>query len=434
MWVFKRSGWISNDVATFGYGYAKPNATNGLAQNKLFYGSLERLGTYFHLQYLDLSGNQLETLPPHLEDLTQIQHLILADNLLTEIPECIYKLKTLLKMDLHGNKVGEVGLQVARLENLTMLDLGNNRIRFLPIHHGEELLGMSKLSKLQHLNLAGNRLEKVPDSMGKLNLHWINLSNNPGLQEIPDAWHDLPLTWVDVGATNVNTLPAVVGHWKQLQTFTMNKIPQLESMGHHLGYMTGLVKLDLSNCSLASIPQELDLLENLQVLDLRKNMLQKLPMIKGSKLVQVLLGNNYFLEVPAFLLQPLPIRVLDLSSNLLSVIPSELSTNLVHLDRLALSGNRLEVLPPTIKHLNQLRTLECRNNQLSGIPKEIGGCAALQKLDVVTNMILQLPDTFRLLDNLKVFEAMDNPWMDPPQEVIHAGLQAVMLHLKKRPN
>jgi len=100
-------------------------------------------------------------------------------------------------------------------------------------------------------------------------------------------------------------------------------------------------------------------LSNLQVLDLHKNCLEKLPEDIGA------LKN---------------LKVLYLQQNKLKTLPSNISglTNLITLN---LSDNCLKELPVSISGLTSLKTLDLRNNpKLKKIPKEVASLRCLETL------------------------------------------------------
>lgn len=100
-------------------------------------------------------------------------------------------------------------------------------------------------------------------------------------------------------------------------------------------------------------------LAELQVLDLHRNCLEKLPEDFG------LLTN---------------LRVLNLQDNKLKSIPAKLGS-LARLETLNLSGNCLKEIPASISGLTSLRTLDLRNNpKLKKIPKEMAHLQCLSSL------------------------------------------------------
>ncbi len=169
------------------------------------HGTAGVLSLGFSLKVLDLSGNQLTTLPPAIGRL-RLEWLDLSDNQLTDLPPALGRLRppdlfafyrgaephlTLdlsgnqltalppalgrlrppawfvfyrgaephLTLDLSGNQLTDLPRQLDR--HLVQLDLGDNRLTDLPA-------ALFRLDRLHTLNLSGNQLGTVPPAIGDL--------------------------------------------------------------------------------------------------------------------------------------------------------------------------------------------------------------------------------------------------------------------------
>ena len=71
---------------------------------------------------LNLSGNQLTSLPPEIEKLTNLTGLNLANNKLTSVPLEITKLTSLTSLDLGYNKLTSLPPEIAKLTKLRALN------------------------------------------------------------------------------------------------------------------------------------------------------------------------------------------------------------------------------------------------------------------------------------------------------------------------
>lgn len=85
-----------------------------------------------HLQYLDLSGNQLNTWPVAMVQLQNLQHLNLSRNSLTW-PVAMSQLHDLQQLDLSFNQLNVWPIKMAQLHNLKKLDLTGNRLSIWPV-------------------------------------------------------------------------------------------------------------------------------------------------------------------------------------------------------------------------------------------------------------------------------------------------------------
>ncbi len=121
---------------------------------------------------LDLSGNQLTSVPPELAKLTNLTSLVLSGNQLTNLPPELAKLTNLTSLVLWNNQFVELPPELAKLTNLTNLDLSGNQLTSVPPE-------IAKLTNLTSLVLSYNQLTSVPPELAKLtNLTYLDLSRN----------------------------------------------------------------------------------------------------------------------------------------------------------------------------------------------------------------------------------------------------------------
>lgn len=141
------------------------------------------------LEILDLSGNQLSSVPKEISRLKKLQIAFFADNLFTHVPSEFKACENLYMLGFKANKIEVFDEDILPL-SISWLVLTDNQIRVLP-----ESIG--KLHRLQKCALAGNRIERLPASMsGCKNLELLRLSAN-SLQEIPSWLLKLPrLSWL----------------------------------------------------------------------------------------------------------------------------------------------------------------------------------------------------------------------------------------------
>jgi len=90
---------------------------------------------------------------------------------------------------------------------------------------------------------------------------------------------------------------------------------------------------------------------------------------------------------------------LNLTGNLLSVLPDEIGTATT-LRVLSLNGNVIKTLPHTFGQLVRLEKLEINNNELTELPKEIGRLSMLEDLSLAGNPLTELPDAIGAMRNL----------------------------------
>lgn len=123
-----------------------------LSKNKL--SSVNEITGMKGLISLDMSSNQLTSLPDDFSDLKYLKELDLSRNKIQGLPDDFGKLKHLHILNLKQNQLQTMPRSIANLSNLEILDLSFNQIKSIPL----EIAGLKNLKKL---NLMGT---DVPDS------------------------------------------------------------------------------------------------------------------------------------------------------------------------------------------------------------------------------------------------------------------------------
>jgi hypothetical protein len=149
---------------------------------------IEILSLADSLEILDLSNNQLSTLPEELKQLRKLRIIFASNNNFEVLPEVLGQCANLEMVGFKSNKINQVSGASLPLK-LRWLILTDNRIETLP-----EALGMRP--RLQKLALAGNCLTHLPQTMAQcLNLELLRISANE-ITTCPDQLLGLPkLAW-----------------------------------------------------------------------------------------------------------------------------------------------------------------------------------------------------------------------------------------------
>lgn len=87
---------------------------------------------------------------------------------------------------------------------------------------------------------------------------------------------------------------------------------------------------------------------------------------------------------------PSSLKVINLSSNYLSTVPSQLLSGLQKLETLDLSFNQLATVPPEIQTLKNLQELLLDSNVIVSLPEEVG---SLRKLKGTYSMLDSMSST-----------------------------------------
>lgn len=110
---------------------------------------IELLTDFINLSFLDLSYNNLTTLPNDFSKLKKLQYLNLNFNNFTEIPKCVFELENLVTLRFEFCNITEIPDDIGKLKNLQHLVVCNNKITKI----SNEVF---KLTDLDILHLANN--------------------------------------------------------------------------------------------------------------------------------------------------------------------------------------------------------------------------------------------------------------------------------------
>lgn len=194
------------------------------------------------LRTIDLTGNSLKSLPEAIGGWKGLQNLLCAQNALTELPESIGQLVALQRLALSENRLRALPVELSQLGKLKTLQLEGNGLTIAGLPEGAFCGALS--TALEELDLSGNALEELPESLGSLS----------ALQRLA------------VARNRLHTLPASLGRLGKLQ------------------------HLDLADNLLASLPDGfLVKLSNLSELWLKGNPIDRIRLQEAP-------GFNSFLE------------------------------------------------------------------------------------------------------------------------------------------
>lgn len=154
------------------------------------------------LEMLDLSRNNLNSLPSDFGRLKKLKIFFCSENPFTVLPEVLADCPLLDIVGFKSNKIETVPARSLN-PNLRWLILTNNRISELPAQIGE-------CSRMQKLMLAGNRLTELPQEMSLcLNLALLRISANQ-LNKLPEWLLSMPkLSWLAFSGNPFSKIPAV---------------------------------------------------------------------------------------------------------------------------------------------------------------------------------------------------------------------------------
>ncbi len=314
-------------------------------------------------------------------------------------------------LDVSGNQLTALPESLGQLRKLQSIDVSSNQLTALPESLGE-------LAELQSLDVSGNRLTALPKSLGQLTqLQSLDVSGNQ-LTALPKSLGQLAqLQSLDVSGNQLRALPESLGQLTQLQSLYLFG-NQLRALPESLGQLAQLQSLFLYGNQLTALPESLGQLTQLQSLYLSSNHLTGLPEWLGqlTPLKSLYLSGNQFTALPEWLGQLTPLQLLDLSHNQLTALPKSLG-QLTPLQSLVLSHNQLTALPESLGQLTQLQSLDLSHNQLTALPESLGQLTPLQSLDLSHNQLTALPESLGQLTQLQSLDLSHNQLTALPESL-----------------
>ncbi|XP_006896531.1 PREDICTED: leucine-rich repeat and calponin homology domain-containing protein 4 [Elephantulus edwardii] len=146
------------------------------------------------LEGLSLYHNCLRCLNPALGNLTALTYLNLSRNQLSSLPPYICQLP-LRVLIVSNNKLGALPPDIGALGSLRQLDVSSNELQSLPSE-------LCSLPALRDLNVRRNQLSLLPDELG-----------------------DLPLVRLDFSCNRVSRIPVSFCHLRHLQVILLDSNP-----------------------------------------------------------------------------------------------------------------------------------------------------------------------------------------------------------------
>ena len=167
------------------------------------------------LEVLNLSNNQLSSLPPDLPRLHRLKVIFCSDNAFTELPEVLGDCAALQVVGFKANQITDVS-GAALPAALRWLIVTDNAVKSLPPELGQR-------PALQKLMLAGNQLRALPAELADAHrLELVRLAANQ-LPQLPGWLTELPrLSWLalsgnPLGWHRPSAAPLASVPWQQLQ-------------------------------------------------------------------------------------------------------------------------------------------------------------------------------------------------------------------------
>jgi len=332
---------------------------------------------------LNLSSCSIKRIPKRiLRFKKSLKKLNVGKNLITEFYSQIEKFQLLETLIAESNELKDTCAQLSKLEHLVFLDVSNNMLTVVP----------NNLKSLTTLNISYNSIQTFGNATISL----------PSLQELFYSFNKVSifpteileiqtLKRLDISGNRLNYLPDEISHLA----------PTLEH-------------LNIADNIFTSFPPPISSLTNLRTLNISNNNL-------GTSL------SNQFTTLSR-------LEVLDFSGCSLSSFDFDLS-QLKNLTELYLSRNSIQHLSPTTsisigELTSTLRILDLSSGAFSILPKQIGWCTNLRRLNISQNQLPKIPGELHLLNPSIDIIILPNPLEYPFCEWIKEGTPTFLKNLK----
>lgn len=187
-----------------------------------------------NLRELDLSGNELQSLPKEIERLRFIETCNLGKNHFSDVPLVLGSLPQLTKLLLFHNHLADLSRSVT----------------------------FSKLTHLRVLNLNHNSITQLPASIGQMIHLEIFTAEHNQLRELPrEIGSCRQLIELQLGFNQLTKLPLEIGYLTELKRFILHRNKLLELPESICNLKTALKTLDVACNSLRIFPSKFHTLQ-----------------------------------------------------------------------------------------------------------------------------------------------------------------------------
>lgn len=129
------------------------------------------IGKLVNLQVLKVDENKLTELTDMIGECRQLSELVLTENLLQYLPESIGQLGELSVLNIDRNRLSILTNRIGECKSIRVLSLRENVLKEIPASIGD-------CSNLHVINVSGNQLDWLPDTLLKLDVKAVWLSEN----------------------------------------------------------------------------------------------------------------------------------------------------------------------------------------------------------------------------------------------------------------
>lgn len=404
------------------------------------------------LERLDLSYNNIWSLPDGLFcPLSNLVSLNMSHNRLQDVGELGFREKTPSSPPpplplMSGAQDADAATIASALQrpssvscllDVQVLDASFNHFVLVPAY------GFSLLRRVRELHLQNNEISMVTDRAlaGLKNLEILDLSNNKIVALPGDMFRECAGVVKEIYLQNnsVSVLaPGLFAGLEQLLALDLSR-NHLSSAWINSGTFSGLIRLVLLNLSHNRIsklePTLFKDLYTLQILNLEHNQLHTIPadtFAPMNNLHTLILSYNLIKYLDAYSLNGLYVlSLLSLDNNVLEGTHPDAFRNCSSLQDLNLNGNALTGVPPALRDMRLLRTVDLGENSISSLEEPgFKGMNNLYGLRLIGNQLTNISKkAFVELPSLQILNLARNKirQVEKGSFDLNANLQAIRL-------
>ncbi|GCB69992.1 leucine-rich repeat-containing protein 40 [Scyliorhinus torazame] len=305
-----------------------------VGNNQIEYLGSEHLKNLSAIVVLELRDNKLKSLPDEIILLQDLERLDLTNNDISSLPYALGSLPVLKSLLLEGNPLRTIRRDIIKRGTQELLKFLRSRIQEQPTGQddscsatamtlpSESVINMYTMATQKMLEYSDRKAIVVPD-------------------EVFDASDGVPITTVNLSKNLLTGVPSRISELKATVTDVNLGFNKLSSVPLEVCTLEHLIHLDLRNNILTSLPMEIKRLLQLQTIILSFNRFKELPsaLYQIPTLETILISNNQVGSIDAFQLMQLDkLITLDMQNNDIMQVPPELGS-CINLRTLLLEGN-----------------------------------------------------------------------------------------------
>ncbi|NXV84720.1 LRC40 protein, partial [Calonectris borealis] len=350
------------------------------------------------LRQLDCTKNYLETVPSKLATMASLEQLYLRKNKLRSLPEfpsCkllkelhagenqieilnaenLKHLNSLSVLELRDNKIKSVPDEITLLQKLERLDLANNDISRLPY-------ALGTLPQLKFLALEGNPLRTIRrDLLQKGTQELLKYLRSKMKDDVTSPNEEPPVTAMTLPSESRINMHAITS--LKLLEYSEKQAAVIPDEMFNAVRSNPVATVNFSKNQLNEIPPRIvELKDSVCDVNLGFNKISSisLELCMLHKLAHLDIRNNFLTSLPDEMEALTRLQIINLSFNRFKVFPSVLY-RIVALETILLSNNQVGSIDPLqLQKMDKLGTLDLQNNDLLQVPPELGNCETLRTL------------------------------------------------------